>query len=462
MSTKTALVTLRRRLFGLLFVVTMLGFVALSVAMYNKSFSDFTRVTLHTDKVGNQLQEQSDVKVRGLIVGSVREVTATRTGAELQLALDPEKTDKIPANVSARFLPKTLFGERFVSLKLPEAPAGQTLQDGDEIPQDRSSSATQLEQAFEHLLPVLQAVQPQKLNSTLSAISTALEGRGKPLGQTLRELGEYVGELNPHVPSLNHNLRALAAASDTFREASPDFVKALDNLTVTSRTIAEQRTNLQSLYGTLTTSAGDLRSFLEANKDNLINVSASSRPTLELLARYSPQTPCFLRGMAQATDLLDKAFGKGTDKPGLHLKMELVANRGEYKPGVDDPRYDDHRGPRCYDFKDFPQPFPQQPPDGPIRDGASEPPQPETGDFGLLPPAMGSYYDQGGSTSPSSATSPSGAMSAGTPSFAHSGLERDMLSALLAPQLGVGPKQVPDWSGLLVGPLYRGAEVEVK
>lgn len=454
MSTHGALSTLRRRLLGLLFVITMLGFVGLSVAMYNKSFSTFTRVTLHTDKVGNQLQEQSDVKVRGLIVGTVREINATRTGAQLQLDLDPEKVKQIPANVSARFLPKTLFGERFVSLQLPQNPASHALADGDEIPQDRSSNAVELEQALEHLLPVLQAVQPQKLSSTLTAISTALEGRGKPLGQTLRELGQFVGELNPHIPQLNHDLRALADASDTFDKASPDFVRAMDDLTVTSRTIAEQRGNLESLYGTLTGTSDDVRTFLEANKSNLINVAKTSRPTLELLARYSPQVPCFLDGMAYATERLNKAFGGGTDKPGLHAKIELVVNRGKYKPGVDDPRYDEHRGPRCYDFENNPDPFPI-PPEGPVRDGSSQPPPAKTGDFGVLPPALGSHYEQGGTTSPSSA-------SGGVPSFANSGMERDMLSALLAPQLDVAPRQVPDWSGLLVGPLYRGAEVHIK
>ncbi|MQA12101.1 MAG: MCE family protein [Pseudonocardiaceae bacterium] len=452
---REALSTLRRRLLGLLFVATMLGFVALSVAMYNKAFSTFTRVTLQAGEVGNQLQEQSDVKVRGLIVGTVQTIRPTRSGAELELALDPDKAHLIPSNASARLLPKTLFGERFVSLQIPNAPASESLSDGDVIPQDRSSNAIELEQAFERLLPVLQAVQPQKLSSTLTAISTALEGRGKPLGQTLSELGRYVGELNPHVPQLTHDLRALADASDTFSEAAPDFIKALDDLTVTSRTIAEQRSNLRTLYSTLTTSAQDMESFLAANKDNLIGFTKSSRPTFELLARYSPQTPCFLSGMAEATDRLNRAFGRGTDQPGLRAKIEFVNNRGKYEPGKDDPRYDDHRGPRCYDFGGATPP--QHPPEGPIQDGSSKPTAPESGDFGVLPPAMGG----GNNGEQSGTTSPSGAGTDGL-GLANSPAERDVLATLLAPQLGMQPKQVPGWSSLLVGPLYRGAEVDIK
>ena len=35
----------------------------------------------------------------------------------------------------------------------------------------------------------------------------------------------------------------------------------------------------------------------------------------------------------------------------------------------------------------------------------------------------------------------------------------DFLAQLVGPQVGLAPSDLPGWSGLLVGPLYRGAEV---
>src|SRR5690606_2971312 len=198
--------TLRRRLLGLLLVALMVGGVALSVAIYNKAFTDYVDVTLEADQVGNQLSENSDVKVRGLIVGRVGEITPRVDGTTLTLNLDPEHAQLVPSDVSARFLPKTLFGERYVDLEIPDGSSAEPLRSGDVIPQDRTRNAIELEQAFEDLMPVLQAVQPQKLSSTLTAISTALQGRGEDLGDTISELGEYLGELNPHVPKLQENL----------------------------------------------------------------------------------------------------------------------------------------------------------------------------------------------------------------------------------------------------------------
>ncbi|GAB1515537.1 MCE family protein [Actinophytocola sp. KF-1] len=442
--------TIRRRLLGVGFIVVIAALVSLSIAMYNKAFTPVVKVSLTTDKLGNQLQVLGDVKVRGLIVGEIRKITPTGDGAVLELALDPEKADLIPRNVSARFIPKTLFGDRYVALQIPENPDRASLRDGDRIEQDKSAPAVELSQALDHLLPVLQAVQPQKLSTTLTAISTALDGRGEQVGQTLVELGQLVEEINPHVPQLTHDLRALVEVSDTYTEAIPDFVAALDDLTVTSRTVYEQRANLSTLFNDLTMSSRDLESFLRANSDNLIKLSDSSRDTLELLAKYSPAYPCFLKQMASLVDAAKPVFGAGTNAPGLHATIEVVVNKGKYEPGKDTPEFNEHRGPRCYDPKQMGSPFPDQPPDGPLQDGTSHGPQNRTQEDGLLPPANGAGY----LTEPNSLTT--------ADSIANTPAEQEFLAQLVAPGMGVEPSQVPGWSTLLLGPMFRGAEVTVR
>ena len=117
-STRGRGLVIRRRMQGLAFLVVLALLLGLSVALYKKAFTDVAMVTLETDTAGSQLQEASDVKVRGVIVGEVREVEADVEGATISLAINPEYLDQIPADVTARLLPKTLFGERFVSLEL--------------------------------------------------------------------------------------------------------------------------------------------------------------------------------------------------------------------------------------------------------------------------------------------------------------------------------------------------------
>ncbi|MCI2418057.1 MCE family protein [Saccharopolyspora sp. K220] len=433
----------RYQALGVAFLVAAGLFFAGTIAAYRKVFTPVVAVSLETDRIGNQMRVGADVKVRGVVVGEVRDVRAAGDHAVLDLALQPDQAELIPASASARLLPKTLFGERYVSLQIPRNPDSRRLASGDVIPQDRSASAIEIERVLDDLLPVLQAVQPEKLSTTLSAVSQALDGRGEQLGDTLVQLDGYLARMNPSLPKLESVIARIDEVADTYDQAAPDLTQALSDLTTTSRTIAEQRAALETMLGTVTGSANDLHRFLDLNKDNLINLTGTSRSTLELLAEYAPEYPCMLKQFADSIPNAEASFGKGSENPEIaKFTIEITGSRGKYLPGVDAPRYLDQRGPRCYPWVEPPDTFPQYPPGGPVQDGSTFPEPPRDRDE-VFP-----WNQVPASTTPQS--------------LVNSPAERDLLSALLAPQLGVQRADVPDWSGLLIGPLYRGAEVTVR
>jgi virulence factor Mce-like protein len=435
----------RYMLLGVVFLLVAALVVALTVAIYRKAFTPVVSVRLETDRIGSQMRPGADVKIRGVVVGEVRDVQTAADGAALQLALDPDHAELIPANISARLLPKTLFGERFVALQMPEVPAPSAIADGEVIGQDRSRAAIEVEQVLTDLLPVLRAVRPDQLAVTLNALATALEGRGERLGDTLVDLERYLGEFQPAVPDLVAVFDHLGPVADTYAEAAPDLLTALAELTTTTRTVDEQEAQLRELYAEVTGAAEDLGGFLEANRENVISLVATSRSTLELLARYAPEYPCLFRQLVEGIPRAETVFGKGSEHPEIQrLTIEITASRGKYRPGVDDPVYADKRGPRCYETPPHPDVFPQYPPGGPIEDGSEMPPPPSTGDgSGLLPPPGGK-----GVVLPAA--------------VANSPAEQELISLLVAPSMGVMPTEVPPWSGLLVGPLLRGTEVMLR
>lgn len=450
-----------RRLLGLLLVAVVLAFFVFTLAAYNKVFTPVVSVQVKTDKAGNQLLPLADVKVRGVRVGEVSRIKPDVDGAELRLEIEPEQAKMLPSNVKVRLLPKTLFGDRYVALVVPEQSSTAVLADGDRVYPDRSKRAVELDEALNNLMPVLQAVQPAKLSSTLNAVSTALRGRGGEVGDTLSQLGRYVGELNPEVPRLTRNLRELTKVSGTYSDIAPDLVRALGDLTVTSRTVAQQRQNLDELYASVVGTSRNLGGFLRDNQANLIRVGKQSLPTLRSLARYSPQLPCLLNGLADTVPRARKAFGEGTNEPGLHLSLEVVTNRGKYEPGVDDPRYEEDRGPRCYPAPAEGTPFPQYP-GGPIADGSTSPPaaRAETGSD-LLEGSTGGAGNGGGANTAGASTAPQSAGSV-LDGLTNSAPERDVIANLIGPHLGRQPADVPSWSSLLLGPLLRGTEVTYK
>jgi len=334
----------RRRVQGLAFLVVLALLLGLAVAQYRQAFSDAVEVTLETDTIGNQLQEASDVKIRGVLVGQVRSVSADADGARIELAIEPEHLEDIPADVTARLLPKTLFGERFVSLVPPEESLGGTLAAGDVIGQDRSENAIELQQVVDDLLPLLQAVSPQDLSYTLGAVAEALRGRGDRLGENLASLGGYLGEVNTVLPQLQADISRLADVADTYDSAADDLLAVLDNLSVTSSTLVDQAEQLRRTFTVVDASSDTGTDFLTRNEESLISLADSSRPVLGLLAEYSPEYPCLLNGLARYKPMITEAFG-GDGDPALNLNITVqFPPRNPYAPG-DQPAYLDQSGP---------------------------------------------------------------------------------------------------------------------
>ena len=83
-------------------------------------------------------------------------------------------------------------------------------------------------------------------------------------GGTLSPIVDDPAQAHPHpaVPDLQEDIRQLATFSDNLNQAAPDLLDALDNLTVTSRTIVEKREGLRNLYRSITGASDDLRAFL--------------------------------------------------------------------------------------------------------------------------------------------------------------------------------------------------------
>ena len=420
----------KKRLFGLLFLAVLAGLVWLTVLLYQKAFTPVVNVTLQASKVGNQLSAPADVKLRGLIVGEVRSIRSTGDGAELDLALDPDQVELIPANVTARLLPKTLFGEKYVDLALPDSPSSEHLEEGDVIPQDRTENARETEEALNDLLPLLQTLKPQQLSVTLNALSTALRGRGDQLGENLELVDSYLREFNPEIAALGENFGGLADFVDNLEASRPDILALLDNLSAVNRNLVDQEQELNTFLTSTTTFAEEMGSFLRDNETRLVRLAADSVPVLQVYAKYSPEFPCLAKGLDASNEFISDSFGRL--QPGLHITLEFTEDQQGYQPEVDEPAYLDRRGPECYGLPD---------PEG----------QAEDINF------KDGYRDDG----PPDSTQGSDASVANNPvmALASPAGQRAVMGAVLGPVLGVPPDQVPDLAYLLFGPMARGTEV---
>ena len=421
--------SIRRKLLGVGFLVVLFGLIALSIAFYQHAFTKTVPVTLRAGRIGHQLVVPADVKLRGLIVGTVTGVHSDGSGARMDLQLSPSKVGLIPENVSARILPKTLFGEKFVALEIPANPIGH-IKAHDVIPLDRSATAIEAEKVFNDLVPLLRTLQPVELNTALSNLADALSGRGNKLGDNLVRTDTYFKGLNPKIGTIVSDISGLADFADTFDQATPDLLATARQSAVNARTLVAKQDVFASFLQGTRGFADVTTNFLTRNENNLVQLASVSRPTLAVLARYSPEFPCFLEGLAEQHAPTDATFKTPLlgSKPELHIELEVIQQPRAYTYPADKPRFTAYKdptftGPHCYGLPKIPTaPVGQPPPDnGPA----------------VASPAVGNPGDTGNPAS-------------------------DLARILAAPQLGVPNSQVPDLVTLLLAPQLAGMGVSVR
>lgn len=445
---------LSRRLYALC-GLGLLGFaagvVALCVALFNQVFTTVLPVSVHIARAGLQLLPGSDVQVRGIVVGSVTSITSDGNGALIRMALQPSRARLLPANVTVELVPKTLFGEKFVNLVLPVHPAGRLVA-GAVIGEDRSTPALETDQALDDLLPLLRTVSPEQLDFTLSALATALAGRGGQLGATIDSLDAYLRRLDPQLPTLDHDLHAFVGMATTYATAATDLLRLAANLSATSeQVVSSEPATISAFLDDVTSAADTTRDLLAANATNLIEVNQLSAPVTALLARYSPEFPCFFTGYA---NLVPRIHAAVPSTPGLnhaaHVVVRFVPSFPVYQYPIDLPQFGDTRGPDCYGLPNPPLSLPVVH----YADGTQHDPRfASQGQSGLPLPAAGSA--PAGSAPAGTTAAATGMGSAGTAE------EKALVDALLAPVLQIRADSVPDIADLLWGPLARGDAVSL-
>ncbi len=435
----------RQRLAGVAFLVVIGLLVALTVAFYQKAFTPVVMVELKTDSIGNQLTTGGDVKIRGVRVGDIREVSTDGKGATIRLAIDEDRARQVPVGSVGQLLPKTLFGEKFVSLVPPEQPA-RPVREGDVLQQDRSKVMLETQKVLDDFLPLLQSLRPDDLSRTLNAVSGALRDRGDRIGANFALQDEYFKAFNPALPALQRNLQALADVADAYDGAADDFLAVLDNLSFNNRSLVDQKTQLATFLQTSTTAARSLDSFVRDNETRLVQLAQESLPSLRLYAAYSPLYECTFRGLVAAQPVTEATFG-GL-QPGLHITLEVTNDQKGYQRG-DEPVYGD-TGPTGSDVCRGLPTNAQQQADGSFIERP----------FPVYRTAEDGYCDEYERENPDFRDS--ACPRTPTQSAVRAQSQHDLLALVTAPVLGRPVDQVSDLTDLLFGPMARGTQVSLE
>lgn len=314
--------------------------ITLVAVLFRGDLSSTVQVTVLSSRAGLVMNPDAKVKLRGVQVGAVKSLETLPDGrAVLHLAMDPAQLQQIPANVGVDIASTTVFGAKYVRLTDPVDPSPQTMVPGQVL--DASRVTVEVNTVFEQLTAVLSTIDPAKLNQTLGAIASAIDGRGQSIGQMLVDLDTYLATLDPGLPALSHDLTTAPTVFNAYADAAPDLLTAAGNASRISQSIVDEQHNLDAFLVSLIGLADVGNEVLTANRVPLADAVHLLAPTTDLTSQYNQALYCLMGGLIQA------AYIKQPQVPGAMVNAGFVLGKERYRYPTDLPKVAATGGPQC-------------------------------------------------------------------------------------------------------------------
>lgn len=328
------------------------GLLAKSTGMLNS----YVRVVANLINVGDGLPAQSDVKYRGLLVGSVTDVIPAAYGKPnyVHINLKPDHAKDIPASVTARVVPSNVFAVSSIQLVDPGdgAAGGSMIRDGTHIAENGELSTVIFQTTVSKLRDILAATGRGREDHSLgilAAVGAATDNRRVKLlnaGANMTRLLEQLNGIVATEPGPS-TVSALLDATHGLQSTAPDLVDALHQAVEPMRVFAEKRAELASLVAGGQHTVGVSRQAFDNHIDQLIAITHDLTPVVGVLANNADKfVPIFTR----VNRLSDKFFDQLYD-PRLitrSMRANLSFTPLHTYTRADCPQYGELKGPSCF------------------------------------------------------------------------------------------------------------------
>lgn len=266
------------------------------------------------------LVEGNQVKVDGVVVGTVESLEVKEGVAEVALDLEDEAG---PLHRDARLTirPVSLLGERYVDLDrgTPEAPL---LPDGTVIPVEQTATSVGLDE----VLNTVDEPTGAGLRALVTTLGEGMQGNGAQLDRALEVLAPSLKDTRALAAVLDQHNELLVRLIDQFEPVAGALATrdgaAMDQLVASSdQVLAAVRERQAKLERTLDRLPGTL-SVLRSTLGNVRSAADDTAPTLAELRPLTDKLPQLSKELRAFSDVLDPALA--TSKPVLDEADELL------------------------------------------------------------------------------------------------------------------------------------------
>ncbi|MGV9693826.1 MCE family protein [Streptomyces sp. NPDC003444] len=249
-----------------LVVLAACGFVAVRVLE-----PDGTRVTAYFDRAVG-VYAGSDLRVLGVRVGEVESVEPQGTRVRVRLHLDEGVL--VPADARAAVVAPSIVADRYVQLA-PAYSTGPALADGAELPASRNRVPVEIDQLYESITDLSEALGPNGANSA-GALSELLEtgaknlkGNGASIGTSIEEFGKAAKTLDGSSEKLFTSLGQLQTFTTMLKKKDGDVRTAQERLDEVVGYFADNKDDLTGALKELGKALAQVKTFIKDNRGEL-------------------------------------------------------------------------------------------------------------------------------------------------------------------------------------------------
>lgn len=229
------------------------------------------QVTAHfTRTIG--LYPGSEVRILGIPVGEIIEVEPE--GESVRVLLEYDAEYDVPADAQAAVISPAVVSDRYVQL-LPVYSEGPAMQDGDEIPLDRTAVPVELDRIYSSLDELMVALGPEGANSegaltrVLETGARNLDGQGEQFNTTIEDLSLALDTLSGGEDDLFSTIENLQVFTTTLAENDQDVRSLNANLATVSDQLAAERDDLALALANLAVALQEVSTFVQDNRQVL-------------------------------------------------------------------------------------------------------------------------------------------------------------------------------------------------
>lgn len=218
------------------------------------------------------LYEGNDVRVLGVKVGTVDQVTPRGDVVEVTLAVDRDV--RVPAEAKALIVAPSLVSDRYVQLT-PAHTGGPVMAHGAKIPRERTATPLEVDDLYASLSRVSQTLGPNGANADgalsdlLNTMARNLEGNGQALNDTVTQLGKLSGTLSGNSEDLFATVENLQRFTTTLATSDEQVRRFTTQLAGATRFLAGERGNLAAAVDQLGAALGAVQKFIDDNRGRL-------------------------------------------------------------------------------------------------------------------------------------------------------------------------------------------------